>query len=396
MGILSVFLKPKKDKYLKSQKLVNLFTPFFSSTVNPKLNDTFMACVNTHAKHISKIKPKVFLNDAPTKNYLTKKLCISPNPIMEGGSFWEKVATNYYLENNAFIYIDWNVNNLKEPVKALWIIDPISTEVRADGEDIYLKFNLNGESITTDIKNVIHLTRNVDTNGIFGTTSPAIDKILKVINTNYEGIEQAIKTSAFLRFVLTHSGPLKDSDRKQKAEDFAKTYLAKDGTGIAYLDSSTTLTQVNSQAKYANADEMKVFEEKILRYHNISESILTGDFTEIQWQSYYETNIETFTNKLVNELMNKLLFDSDIAKGEKIIVQSNSLDVASTQTKINLVQNTKELGIFTQNEYRSLFGYPPIEGGDKSLMSLNFIDASKASEYQLSKNKIVKEKTNEA
>ena len=395
MGILSVFLKNKKDGYQKTQKLVNLFTPYFSNNVNPKLNDTFMACINTHAKHISKIKPKVFLNDVPTKNYLTKILCVSPNPIMEGGSFWEKAANNYYLENNVFIYIDWNIKNPNEPVKSLWIIDPVSTEVRADGEDIYLKFQLNGETITTHIKNVIHISRNVDTSGIFGTSSPAIDKVLKVINTNYEGIEQAIKTSAFLRFVLTHNGPLKEPDRKQKAEDFAKTYLAKDGTGIAYLDASTTLTQVNSEAKYANADEMKVFEEKILRYHNISEAILKGDFTEVQWQSYYETNIETFTNKLVNELMIKLLYTSDIAKGEKIIVQSNSLEVASTQTKINLVQNTKELGIFSANEYRALFGYLPIEGGDKRVMSLNFIDSDKASEYQLSKNKNVKEKSNE-
>ena len=140
---------------------------------------------------------------------------------------------------------------------------------------------------------------------------------------------------------------------------------------------------------------MKVFEEKILRYHNMSEAILKGDFTEIQWQSYYETNIETFTNKLVNELTIKLLYASDIANGEKIIIQSNSLEVASTQTKINLVQNTKELGIFSANEYRALFGYSPIEGGDKRLMSLNFIDSDKASEYQLSKNKNVKEKSNE-
>ncbi len=394
MGIFSFLFKNKKDLEIKNQKLVTLFTPFFSNTVNPKLNDTFMSCVNTHSKHISKIKPKVYLKDTPTQDYLTKILSLSPNPIIEAGAFWEKVANNYYLEQNAFIYIDWNLNNLKEPVRSLWILDPTATEVRADGEDIYLRFKLNEKTITTDLKNIIHIARNVDNNEIFGKTSPAIDQILKVINTNYEGIEQAIRTSGFLRFVLTNSGPLKDSDRQKKAEEFANTYLAKDGTGIAYLDSSTTLTQVNSEAKYANADEMKVFEDKILRYHNMSKAILEGDFNENQWQSYYETNIEPFTNKLANELTIKLIFDSDKFKGTKIIIQSNSLEVVSTQTKINLIQNTKELGIFSANEYRALFGYPPFEGGDKRVMSLNFIDADKASEYQLSKNKKVEDQPN--
>lgn len=386
MGIFTSLFKNKKDLKVSNDKLINLFTPFFSDRINPELNDTFMSCVNTHAKHISKIKPTSYLKDVPAKQWLTNILSLSPNPTMEAGTFWEKAAQNYYLENNLFIYLDWDLSKPKEPLKSIWILDPTLTDVSTNGEEIYLKFNLNGSTITTSLDNIVHIARNVNKEEFFGKTNQAINHVLKIINTNYQGIEQAIKSSAYLRFVLSSTTLMSEKERQKKAQDFAETYLAKDGTGIAYLDSSTTLTQVNSQAKYANAEEMKVFEEKILRYMSISDSILKSDFNENQWQAYYESNIETFTNKLANELTIKLFTDREIGDGNRIIIQSDSLQVASTQTKINLIEKTKELGIFTINEYRQLFNMSPIESGDKRLMSLNYINSDNADQYQLNKN----------
>jgi hypothetical protein len=41
------------------------------------------------------------------------------------------------------------------------------------------------------------------------------------------------------------------------------------------------------------------------------------------------------------------------------------------------------LGIMSLNESRALLGLEPIEGGDKRLQSLNYVDADKANEYQV-------------
>ncbi len=41
------------------------------------------------------------------------------------------------------------------------------------------------------------------------------------------------------------------------------------------------------------------------------------------------------------------------------------------------------LGILSLNESRSLLGLEPIEGGDKRLQSLNYIDADNANKYQV-------------
>ena len=41
------------------------------------------------------------------------------------------------------------------------------------------------------------------------------------------------------------------------------------------------------------------------------------------------------------------------------------------------------LGIMSLNESRALLGLEPIEGGNKRLQSLNYVDASMANKYQV-------------
>lgn len=387
MGLLAKLFQNNKQLKVNENKLVNLFTPYFSSSVNPKLNDTFMSCVNTHAKFISMIQPVPYLKEDKAKPYLHRILSLKPNPLMEAGAFWEKVARNYWIDNNAFIFLEWDYSQLSVPLKAMWILDPTNMDLRMDEKtkEVYIKFSVRGYEMIASLDDIVHIARDVDTTDIFGSRDAALNKVIQVINTNYEGIENAIKNSQFLRFIINTTTLLKDEDRKKKAEDFAKTYLSKDGTGIAYLDASSTLTQVNSQAKYANADEMKVFEEKIHRYMNMSEKILTSSFTAEEYQAYYMSNVQPFIQKLTNELTAKIYTDKEIALGNRIHVNANILRAASTQTKVNLIRDTKELGIFTQNEIRAFFDLDSIDDGDKRLVSLNYINALEQDKYQLQK-----------
>ena len=60
--------------------------------------------------------------------------------------------------------------------------------------------------------------------------------------------------------------------------------------------------------------------------------------------------------------------------GNRIIFSSNAMVNMSMNSKTQLVVNTRELGIFTPNEYREMFGYSPIAGGDVPRISQNYIN----------------------
>jgi len=390
MSIFSTIFSSKKNKEIKvtTSKLVNLFAPYFSSVVDPKLNETFMSAVDTHALHISKIKPSVFLNNVKSKLYMNRILTLKPNPVMEAGAFWEKVARLYWTEWNVFIYIDWDLSRPSEPLRSLWILDTtnVETSVNKQTNEFYLKFQLNDKTIITSLDNVIHIARQVGTSEIFGEKSSAINTVLSVINTNYTGIENAIKTSAFLRFVINSTTSMTAAKRKTKAAEFAEAYLGPTATGVAYMDASSNLVQIKSEARYSNAEEMKFFENKIYNYLHISENIIKGDFSENQWQSYYETAIEPFANKLCNELNYKLFTTREYDVGNRIKIATDELQVMSITSKINLIDKTKEIGLYTINEFRELFNLNPVPGGDERIVSLNYISASMADDYQ--KNKV--------
>ncbi len=80
-----------------------------------------------------------------------------------------------------------------------------------------------------------------------------------------------------------------------------------------------------------------------------------------------------------------LLTRGQLEKGEQIIFYSERLQYASWNTKVQAIEKLMGLGILSLNESRALLGFEPIEGGSKRLQSLNYVDADKASEYQLDK-----------
>jgi hypothetical protein len=65
--------------------------------------------------------------------------------------------------------------------------------------------------------------------------------------------------------------------------------------------------------------------------------------------------------------------------------EANRLQYASNKTKIELVKTLMPLGLLTINESREVFNMVPIVGeeGQKRLISLNYVDASKQNAYQV-------------
>ena len=63
-------------------------------------------------------------------------------------------------------------------------------------------------------------------------------------------------------------------------------------------------------------------------------------------------------------------------------MSASRLTFANNSTKMNICKEGLTLGMFTFNECREVFEFEPVEGGDKRIVSLNYVDADKANEYQ--------------
>jgi hypothetical protein len=231
------------------------------------------------------------------------------------------------------------------------------------------------------MENIVHIARNTGPN-ILGEKNLAIKKVLDIISTNYEGIEQAIKTSAFIRFIVQSTTLLNKEVRESRAKEFAEAYLSKTSSGVVYLDSAQNIVPVVPNNKYANEGEMKLFENKIYNYMGISEDILKAKFKEDDWNAYYDSSIEPFANKIGQELTYKIFTSKEISFGNRIAIVFDKLDTASLKTKIAVAQVVQKLPTYRPNDVNRLLGMPVTENGEKEFSTLNYVDANKQNEYQ--------------
>lgn len=125
-----------------------------------------------------------------------------------------------------------------------------------------------------------------------------------------------------------------------------------------------------------------------MTYFGVSVPIFSSKYTEDEFNSFYEQTIEPLAIQLSEAFSLGLLTDNEIKSGEEIVSFSERLQYASWNTKVTAIEKLMGLGIMSLNESRALLGLEPVENGDKRLQSLNYVDATKANEYQVGKDEI--------
>ena len=114
-------------------------------------------------------------------------------------------------------------------------------------------------------------------------------------------------------------------------------------------------------------------------------AIYNGDFTEEQYQAFYEKTLESMIISLGRCFSAALFTDKELELGNEIIFYIQGLLFTSMTNKIAAVDILSSRGTFTDNQILSVFGYPPFEGGNKRKQSLNYINAELADSYQMNR-----------
>jgi HK97 family phage portal protein len=379
--------KPRADTIYNQIKLLNGYNAVFTTWGNdPYSADVVRGAVDAIARNAAKLKPKhikrVGKDIQPVSGQVERVLQIRPNPHMSTYDFLYKMVTALLIENNAYAYPVWEGAMLK----AIWPIIAQQVEFIEDNVgQIGIRFTFaNGDSQTLFYDEVIHLRRHFYKNDLVGENDKAINNTLEAIHTTNEGLGQAVKTSASLRGILKYQGILKEADIKANRDRFVEEYLVvQNNGGVAALDSKADYTELKSQPLMVDAAQMKELRENVYRYFGVNEKIITGSYSEQDWDAFYESTLEPLAVQLSLEFTYKLFTANERTRGHEIIFEANRLQYVSTKTKVQMLKDLAPLGLFTINEGREIFNLAPVEGGDKRIQTLNVVDADKASKYQL-------------
>lgn len=394
MAILDrIFKKKSKAAAINAMQMINepagTFTAYSGDAYG---NDIYRGAVDAIARNIGKLKGSHVIRYADHDKIdgdckLNRLLQVRPNTYMSAYDLLYKMATHYYLYNNAFAFLE---RGSRGELTGIYPVTCTSVQMLSDtGNNLYCLFYFkSGKQALLPYRDIIHLRRNFNSDELLGDDNTALYPALELAHTQNEGIISGIKAGANIRGILKYTQIVSPEKMKEEKEAFIRDYLQinNDG-GIVVTDMKTEYVPIKSEPVILTAEQTQEVKKKIYSYLGISENIVNSNYTEDEFAAFYESTIEPFAVALSMEFTAKVFTDREQAFGNSILFESGRLQFTSNTTKVNLIKEIMPMGLLSINQALEILNLPSIEGGEKRLQTLNVVDADRAIEYQLSQTK---------
>lgn len=343
-------------------------------------SDIVRACIRPKVKAIGKLVAKHIRDTVTDKGADIKVnpdaymrfLLEEPNPYMTGQMLQEKLATQLCLSNNAFALI--MRDDMGYPVEIYPIPATQADAIYDKQGTLYLNFYFkNGKSSTFPYADIIHLRQDFSENDIFGESpATALTPLMEIITTTDQGIVKAIKNSSVIQWLLKFSASMRPEDLKANAQSFVKNYLSvdSDSVGVAATDSKGEAIRIEPKEYVPNALQMDRTTQRIYSFFNTNDKIIQSKYTEDEWNSYFEAEIEPVSIQMTGEYTRKMFSRRERGFGNYIIFEAANLQCASIGTKLAL-QAMVDRGAMSSNEWRAVFNMAPVEGGNVIIRRLD-------------------------
>ncbi|WP_199615535.1 phage portal protein [Paenibacillus alkalitolerans] len=402
MTLFDVFrnLFRRTDKSYTYAQMMNGQIPVFQQFgENIYASDLVQMAIDCIATEISKLQPKhirtAYGMQSTPASELNRLFKFAPNPIMTTRDFLEKITWLLFLNYNAFIYPTFDLTtdgngNSRRIYTGLYPLQPTRVEFLEDAAGkLFAQFWFrSGDNFIIPYANVIHLRKKFSLNEIMGgglnggPDNEALLKMLEIDHDVVQGLSVGVKTSMTLRGIIKINTMLDDPAQQAERKRFEEA-MKKSESGILPLDLKGDYIDLKPDPKLIDKDTLVFIESRILRWYGVSLPILTGNYTDEEYQAFYERALETIVISLGQAFSKTLFTQRELDVGNEIVAYQRDMMYLSMKSKLELLKIAGEQGLLQDNQKLALLGYPPIEGGERITQSLNYIDRSIINQYQL-------------
>jgi len=398
-----LFKNNQSNLNLQHAKMLDGSYPAFSQFgKNIYVSDIVQMCIDIIASECSKLQPKhIYTNSAGLqqipKSSINRLFKFAPNELMTTSEFIEKFIWLLFMNYNEFTFptyytYDDTAGNKQKYYTGFYPINPAQVDFLQDPKGtMYIKFYFSGgSSYTLLYSDVIHVRKKFSINDIMGggyNGQPDNSSLLKVLDINdtvLQGIGKAVKSS------LTINGILKINTMMDTAGQTAERKKLEDAimsgeTGIVALDLKGDYIPLKVDPKLIDKDTMQFLQDKVLNWFGVSIPILTGDYTDEQYQAFYEKTLEPILIRLGQAFSKGLFSQRELDVGNEIVFYQKDMMYLSTKSKLDLLNIAGSQGLLTDDQKLAILGYAPLADGSgaRRTISLNYVDTNIASQYQL-------------
>lgn len=387
-------LAPTMDGFLP------IYTQFGNNIYASDVVQQALKCIVDEMK---KLNPThIRYNDAdpvPVKGTVQDVLNI-PNPLMTTSEFIEKICWLLLMNYNVFvlpIFYTWTDEKTgveRRYYNELWPLNPTQVDFIEDASGrLFVNFWFwDGSQTTIPYDNVIHIRYNYSINqymggGVMG--QPDHTALLETLDLNHtllQGIAKAMKASYAVNGVVKYNTLIDDGATEAALKELERK-LNNSESGFLPLDMKADFTPLQKNTQIVDDKTLKFIDEKILRNFGVPLEILIGNYTKEQYESFYQKTLEPLIIAISQAFTKKIFTRRELAFGNKIELYPKELIFMTVSQTIEMVNTLAPTGGLFENEKRVAFGLRPLpELEGKRYMSLNWIDANNAAQYQVGSN----------
>ena len=394
-----IFHKPPKNR--KFAPTLDGFMPIYSQLgTNIYESDVVKQALKCIADEIKKLNPTHIryrdTDPVPVKSTVQDVLN-EPNPLMTTSEFLEKITYLLLMNYNVFIlpvYRVWTDEKTKEErryFEALYPIMPTQVDFIEDASGrLFVNFWFwNGQQTTIPYDNVIHVRYNYSVNQYMGGNilgQPDNDAILKTVQLNEEllkGVAKAMQSSYQVNGIVKYNTLIDDGEMERNLKELERK-LTNSESGFLPIDLKAEFTPFDRKTQIVDEDTLKFVDEKILRNFGVPTEILNGNYSKEVYESFYQKTLEPIIKAISQAFTKKMFTQREKAFGNRIELYPKELIFMTVSQTIEMINTIAPQGGGYVNEYRTWLGLRPLpELEGKRYMSLNWIDADKAEQYQV-------------
>ena len=402
MGFLDkLFRRPPKDR--KFAPTMDGWVPIYSQFgTNIYASDVVQQALKCIVDEMKKLNPThIRMKDSdpvPVKGNV-QDILDSPNQLMTTSEFLEKICWLLLMNYNAFViptyytWVDEKTGQERRYYDALYPINPTQVDFIEDGSGrLFVTFWFwNGYQTTIAYDDCIHIKYNYSVNQYMGGNlmgqpdHEALLGTLELNNTLLQGIAKAMNASYAINGVIKYN-TLMDDGKTEAALQALENKLRNSESGFMPLDLKGEFIPLERKLSLVDEGTLRFIDSKILRNWGVPLNILTGDYTKEQYEAFYQKTLEPLIIAISQAFTKKMFTSRERAFGNKIALYPKDLIFMTVSQTLEMINILSPTGGLFENEKRTSLGLRPLpELEGKRYMSLNWIDANNADQYQVGK-----------
>ena len=170
-------------------------------------------------------------------------------------------------------------------------------------------------------------------------------------------------------------------DRANLRRDSIQEQLENSKYGIAYIDGTEHITQLNRGIENNLYERVKYLVDQLYSQLGITESILNGTANNETMQNYYSRLIEPIISAIVDGMRWKYLTQKARDDGETIMFFRDPFKLVSANAIPELADKLRRNEIFSSNEVRQMVGRKPVNNDKANELRNSNINAAVGQEF---------------